>query len=255
VHEDRCTEFDFSITFLLPRGLEGEEFMDTVLAAFPEAPPNAESPCSFALVPYGGDKTALVALHRLDPVEALEQARRCAPPKSREEVPEAADEMAARSTAFVYVVRAFRSAEDAEQQLGPICSVEASYRGAAKRHQPRRFIVALQDDDDRSGPLGRDVLKKLQARAVAPLPCTAVTRGCPAGHEKLVVQIVEGLASHFRHEHSGDTPSTANGFKEKDGSSLVGSETTAGSSFCTTPQTSPPGSLSTTAKSQCQTEL
>jgi len=251
--------------------------METVLLAFPEGHFDVASQCSFALVPYGGDKTAMVALHRLGPVEALEQARRCGPARAQsKDLPETADEMAARSTAIVYVVHSFHSAEDAEQQLGPICSVEASYRVAAKKHQPRRFIAALHDADDtaasqaeemgRSGPLGCEVLKKLQARAVAPLPCSAVTRGSLYRHERLVVQIVEALAAHFRpdrfDECSGDserpsafgTSASVFGGKEKDVCSLVGSETTAGSSLCTTPQTSPPGSLSTTAKSQGQCE-
>jgi hypothetical protein len=154
VHEDRSTEFDFSITFLVPRGLEGEEFMDIVLAVFPEAHIDAASSCSTATVPYGGDKTAMVALHRLGPVEALEHVRRSSASSAisykkklcgeateddsgwpRIGLPEAADE----SAALVYVVHAFRSAEDAEQQLGPICSVEASYRVAARKHQPRRI--------------------------------------------------------------------------------------------------------------------
>lgn len=277
VHEDRSTEFDFSITFLLPQGIEGEEFMETVLLAFPEGHFDVASQCSFALVPYGGDKTAMVALHRLGPVEALEQARRYGPARAQSKgLPETVDEMGAKSTAIVYVVHSFHSAEDAEQQLGPICSVEASYRVAAKKHQPRRFIAALHDADDaaackeeemgRSGPLGCEVLKKLQARAVAPLPCSAVTRGSLYRHERLVVQIVEALAAHFRPDrfdsrpHDTDQPSAFGtsasvvGGKEKDVCSLVGSETTAGSSFCTTPQTSPPGSLSTTAKSQGQCE-
>jgi hypothetical protein len=292
VHEDRSTEFDFSITFLLPQGSEGEEFMNTVLEVFPEVHMDTFSTCSFVLVPYGGDKTAMVALHRLGPVEALEQARRCGPMKKtaqdesepptnvgqtttwqRQGLPETADEMAARSTAIVYVVHSFHSAEDAEQQLGPICSVEASYRVANQRHQPRRFIVALQaehsatckaEDLGRSGLFGREVLKKLQARAVTPLPCTAVTAGYLPGHERLVVQIVEALAAHFRPDRFGENAregerslvgySVPASKDKKDGSSWMGTETTAGSSLCTSLQTSPPGSLSTTAKSQGQCE-
>lgn len=293
VQEDRSTEFDFSITFIVPRGLEGEEFMEYIGAAFPEAHTDATSSLCFVLVPYGGDKTALLALQQLGPVEALEQARCCGPRQpiadsrrargpqagasgpqasfasqdgqpellteespriwkrlGRKGLPEPADEMSARSTAIAYVVRSFRSAEDAEQQLGPICSVEASYRVAAAKHRPRRFLVALHDaeagkaverpvDFGRPGPLGRDVLKKLQSRAVAPLPCTAVSRGDLLGHQSLVVQIVEALAAHFR-------PGGA-AADEKYECSGVGSETTAGSSMCTTPQTSPLSSLSTPA--------
>lgn len=287
VHEDRSTEFDFGITFIVPRGQEGEEFMAYIVAAFPEGRADASSPFCFVLVPYGGDKTALVALQQLGPVEALEQARRCGPKPpncgrergpqgacgqasfasqdtqpelcsaespgiwKRKGLPETADEMSARSTAIAYMVHAFRSAEDAEQQLGPICSVEASYRNAALRHRPRRFLIALHDqepgqverpvDFGRPGPLGRDVLKKLQHRGHRDLPCTAITRGDISGHQALVIQIVEALAAQFRQGGSAE---------EKYENSVVGSETTAGSSMCTTPQTSPLSSLSTPAMPQ-----
>jgi len=251
VQEERSTEFDFGITFLLPKGKVGADFIGTVLAAFPTTRPNSASSL-YTLVPYGGEKTALVALQQLGPVEALEQARRSTSFAGhelsslstdkcrivqRKGLPDTADEIAALTAALVYVVHTFRSVEDTEQQLGPVCAVEAFYRAAAGKYKPQRYIAAVQEpsssgtvvDLNRPGPLGEEVLKKLQSRAVNRLPCAAVESRDLAGHRSLIVQIVEALAMPFR-----------SGFSEEKSQCSLGSETTtAVGSPQSSPQTTP----------------
>lgn len=251
VQEERSTEFDFGITFLLPKGKVGADFIGTVLAAFPTTRPNSASSL-YTLVPYGGDKTALVALQQLGPVEALEQARRSTSFAGhelsslstdkcrivqRKGLPDTADEIAALTAALVYVVHTFRSVEDTEQQLGPVCAVEAFYRAAAGKYKPQRYIAAVQEpsssgtvvDLNRPGPFGEEVLKKLQSRAVNRLPCAPVESRDLAGHRSLIVQIVEALAMPFR-----------SGFSEEKSQCSLGSETTtAVGSPQSSPQTTP----------------
>eukprot|EP00747_Dinoflagellata_sp_TGD_P214911 gnl/TRDRNA2_/TRDRNA2_87710_c0_seq1.p1 gnl/TRDRNA2_/TRDRNA2_87710_c0~~gnl/TRDRNA2_/TRDRNA2_87710_c0_seq1.p1 ORF type:complete len:772 (+),score=113.13 gnl/TRDRNA2_/TRDRNA2_87710_c0_seq1:54-2369(+) len=227
VPEEQSLEFTFDVTFLLPSGEEGKEFMEHLLAACSSLAPahvtttnvNAVDKLSepiSALIPCAGGGTALVGLRQLGQADALKHVMlraRCRGTDAGASLPqgglpETTDKTSARSTALVYVVHSFRSMEDKERQLGPICAVEASYKAAAGGFMPLRLVVALHDaeapanESDKPGPLGEEVLKELRARRVLELPGLAVNRGDTAGHRALVQHIAECLAAHFDTAHS-----------------------------------------------------
>jgi len=208
LHEERSLESTFHLTLLLPMGPVGQEFMQCTCAGFAKAEGDAvvnASPQDRILVPYADRKNALVSLRQVGPVEALEHARtRSASAFSEDRpqaLPETADEMSALSTALIYVV-----ADSSEQQLGPICAVEASY-AAVRRHRPCRWLVALHDPGEENLPagapegspgfLGEAILQELQSRRVGHLPCRSVVRRRLASHRAFLVHVVETLAGHF----------------------------------------------------------
>lgn len=285
VSEDSATELDCSVTFLLPMGEEGEEFMSAVLSAFPQVNFSSSNASICVTVPYGGGKTAMVSLQKLGPVEALQQVRQCASimsqtndsdvsgPQGNGLHLEPVGEVGAQSSALVYVVRPFNSAEDAEQQLGPICSVEALYRSADQRRQPRRFLAALYGGGEGNacycstkdgicegpaelnipGPFGKEVLRRLASRRVDPAPsCTAVRRNCIAEHEAFVKLIVQALASHFRPGQGGVGKALCRTDKVCEMSSTLSTDTTEAGSLRSspglTPQTTPAGIVYATAR-------
>jgi hypothetical protein len=176
VQEERSLECTFQVTFLVPCGPEGRNFVENIRAAFREAPSTPlngqsagscerSSDKSFVLVPYAGSRTALVLLQEIGPVQALEHVRlksqsQSAGPSgstescfkvlpghgwSAEGLPEPTNEMYARSTALVYVVHAAQCMDGMERQLGPICSVEAFYAAAGNDFLPNRSLAALQE--------------------------------------------------------------------------------------------------------------
>ncbi|CAE8585452.1 unnamed protein product [Polarella glacialis] len=233
--EELALDSNFHVTFLLPLEPIGFEFTNELEAAGftfvnghvddrqgsdTASMPSAKSIC--LLVPYSDNKSALVTLRQVGPVEALQHARlrsqraaragdsgESSPESSCDDykaLPETADEMSALSTALVYVVqpRNGRCADIAEQQLGPICAVEASY-AALRGHQPCRFIAALHEPpgSESGNPAapaspGEEVLRELQARRVGGhIPCVKVQRGDPHSYRALLVHVVESLASNF----------------------------------------------------------
>lgn len=211
VHEESSLECTFHTTFLLPAGEVGDEFFEALYRSFAVEADGAER--GFVLVPYDGDrKTAIVTLRRVGPSEALEHLRlrsmggRCA--SRAESLPETCDEMAALSTALVYVTHG--PAHGLEQQLGPICASESSYR-SSPGHQPCRFVAALQPSAQSPGAAaGGDVGRELQACRVGPLPVLTVERGDLSSHRRLLVRVVEALAQHF----SEEPPQTAGPVQE-----------------------------------------
>lgn len=106
-----------------------------------------------------------VELQELGPVDALEDVQRRATSAiakpthavhrcSRagpsaflpvETLPVVEDEAAAYATTFLYVVRPFETAVDAERQLGTILVIEASFRGAFSPYIPHRVVIALEE--------------------------------------------------------------------------------------------------------------
>lgn len=210
VYEESSLECTFHTTFLLPADEVGEEFFETLRRSFVEAEGHkaaANAERGFVLVPYDEDrKTAIVTLRRVGPFEALEQLRHRSlggdgPGKGlcrSEGLPETCDEMAALSTALIYVTHGqFGSGCIAEHQLGPVCAAETSYRSSSS-HQPCRFVAALHDPPASGPGVGcDDISRELQARRVGPLPVLAVERRDLASHRRLLVHIVESLAQHF----------------------------------------------------------
>jgi len=173
LHEERSLECTFEVTFLVPFGPEGRNFVTSIRSAFLEAPSPAvgsqaaaasSSDSSFVLVPYAGSRTALVLLQEIGPVQALEHVRLRSQSQSSAStssaqsfmqasahgcpagsLPEPTNEMCARSTALVYVVHSTKSMDGMERQLGPICSVEAFYAAAAREFLPSRSLAALRE--------------------------------------------------------------------------------------------------------------
>jgi hypothetical protein len=235
LHEERSLECTFQVTFLVPFGPEGRNFMENIRAAFGEAPSalaashtvSANSDKSFVLVPYAGSRTALVLLQDIGPVRALEHVRLRSRCSSRdlaksgkaqpEALPEPTNEMCARSTALVYVVHAAQCMDGLERQLGPICSVEAFYAAAGSEFLPQRSIVALQEPESGSHvfeapdplvpPTARlrgqgssdteEIIRQLQHRRVPRLPCTNVRMRDRESHRNLLLHLVNSLASDF----------------------------------------------------------
>mmetsp|Transcript_28677 Transcript_28677/g.78847 ORF Transcript_28677/g.78847 Transcript_28677/m.78847 type:complete len:774 (-) Transcript_28677:144-2465(-) len=194
------------------------------------------------VVPYAGHKAALVTVQGVGPLEALNLARlNChqQPPQRRPRppplvagfdhspceapvpsaLPECVGELGAHSSALVYVVRRPPSSKGAmqatlgEEQLGPICAVEASFAKSASNAMdeqlddsgclgravpPRRFVAAVCGEEDQSNWLIADAaLRELRARHVGPLPSTTVTQGDLGSHRSLMNRVVETLAAHF----------------------------------------------------------
>lgn len=202
LHEERSLESTFHVTFLLPHGPVGQEFMEHVRVGFAEA--EGHLGCG-VLVPYADRKTALVSLRQ----SALRR------PQTALDIPQvllaAADEMSALSTALVYVIHRPLLVDDADVQLGSICAIEASYTAAPGNH-PRRFLAELCESDAVTGScmapvaaglantprfLSEEILHGLRSHNLGQLPCTHVIRGDPASHSKFLVQVVEALAAHF----------------------------------------------------------
>lgn len=198
LHEERILDSNLQVTFLLPIGPVGAQFAEGVRAGFMEADEDTPPGRSILQVPYAGNKIALVTLWQIGPLEALEHARRRSQGSlcERENAPlDTSDEMSALSSALIYVVHRDEAIDCMEQQLGPICAVEASF-GVMQSHQPRRFVVAVQDSQE--GDFGETILKDLEARRVSSLQCMSVVRGDPESHRAVLVQVVETLAAHFQ---------------------------------------------------------
>lgn len=274
LHEERALDSNFKVTMLLPLGPLGQEFSDCLRAGFLEAEDTGVylgERQDRLLVPYADSRIALVTIHQLGPVKALEYARRVQPamadlggreatnPLPSQELLEMPDEMSALSSALVYVVCRQRAVDSAEQQLGPICAVEASY-AASLGHHPWRFVAAVHDGLGRGGkesfagcspgPFGEEVLRELQSRRVCgELPCRAVLRGDIGSHRALLIYIVDSLAAHFHRVTSpqkrsqgsdhGGSPCTgfANDVGKASGTCLSAEATTAtpGSSLPSSP--------------------
>merc|ERR1712107_672724 len=160
------------------------------------------------LVPYADHKTALVTLRHVGPVEAIEYARLRSQLREgggQHALPDTSDEMSALSNALVYVVRRPQDGDSYEQQLGPICAVEASYTQSVREYQPSRFLVALHDADsnefvtraDKTPSLSVEVLRELQARRISQMPSADVHRYSRASYRSLLIHIVETLAANF----------------------------------------------------------
>jgi len=213
LEEERSLEGNFQISFLAPFG-EGADLLRSVRTTF------GEDQRDFVLVPYMGQRTALVSLQQLGPLEALNHVRRrsnnvgqmwlggassleasgCAA------LPEPTSEVDARSTALVYVVHATASPDEAERQLGPICATEAFYASANPKFRPYRFVMAMHEPRDLQaatatldgGSLGEQVRQQLRARKVtALLPCLSSTRGSAKSLSGFMTQIVSALAADF----------------------------------------------------------
>jgi len=212
LHEERSLDCNLHVSFLLPIGVQSEEFMDLVRAPFIGADEGAapeKSDRDFLLVPYDDNKTALVKLHRVGPVEALEHARKRshAAAEQKEGLPEPVDKTAAVSTALVYVVHRPASAEGVELQLRPICAAEASY-ATLPGQRPSRFIAAIHDHQEleplgaggpgplaEPGPLGEEMLRELRLRGAGALPCFAVAKGNRVSHRFFLTHVVQALVA------------------------------------------------------------
>lgn len=211
IHEERSLDCTLEVTFLVPAGDNGKDFMLDLHNAF-DSSANTSEDC--VLVPCGGSRTALVMLRSLGPCEAIHHVKRWAseakkPSCARHIAPgkdrvEAADGTFALPRAVVYVVQRQHCVDGTEQQLGPICSLEASYAIAKVDHQPCRFMAALHERSEMfvraseaevPGPVGAEFLRQLEQRGVQQLPCTAVIKGDMASHRALLVYIVETLVS------------------------------------------------------------
>jgi len=210
LHEERPLDCTFDLTFVLPMGPVGHDFAIQVKKGFggpeSEAPMGATNLEDVLLVPYDADRRmALVTLRQIGPVDALALARQrsqLAPGFASTATSMREDELSVSSTAIVYVVTRAPSVDQAEQQLRPICALEASY-SASQAPAPSRFLAVLHDEDmspkatDRPQLFG-DVLQELRRRRVEGQLASAVAfREDSESHRGLVVHIVEALAAQF----------------------------------------------------------
>lgn len=211
VPEHRSMEFMLGITFLVPHGNDPTELMNTLSLVFPMVKeehymPNLISPT--ALVPQGYHNMALVSFQTMGPVDALKKAQ-CHSKNNLQDalnptgLPETSDVFCSQSAAIVYVVRPFESEEEAEQQLGPICSIEACCRSMFTSLQPKRYVAVMHSSSEpysllKQGvrdPVGDDILSRLRSRAVASMPCTAIAERDLKSHQALITQVVDDLTA------------------------------------------------------------
>lgn len=260
VPEHDTVGLSMRITFLLPHGSSSREFMDTVLQA---VPPDNEGLCTanavnpWTFVPVGNHNMALFSFQTLGQVEALQRVRCLSLQRNKLSKSDCAMDMpkdfCAHSAALVYVVKPFASEEEAERQIGPICSVEAYRRSTVTCQQPRRYLVVMHHTSEQNwfpeqnarDPMSEDVLSRLRSRAVAPMNCTSVLEHDPKSHEALVTQIMDDLTSEFLAETN-----TYDIMKYEESTALDGSTTEDGSfesSVATSVQATPGSSSSTLA--------
>lgn len=211
IHEERSLDCTLDVTFLVPYGQDGKDFMMDLHSAFDSELRTSEE-C--VLVPCGGSRTALVMLRSLGPCEAINHVKRWAQEVNQpstqkrisasQDVLDAAEKTCVLPRALVYVVQRQHCVDGTEQQLGPICRLEASYAAARGEHQPCRFMAALHEpsemfvearDAEVPGPVGAEFLRQLEQRGVQQMPCTAVIKGDMASHHALLVYIVETLVA------------------------------------------------------------
>lgn len=203
LHEERSLDCTFDITFLVPASEEGQSFATDTLAAFGEVSPSEKQ----LVVPFGGNRTALVNMRQLGPVQALDFVRSRAhsvQTNFSDTLPEPSEKRS-RSSAVVYAVHATNSMDDAERLVGPVCSVEAYYVTAVSDHRPCRFLAVLQDEAEvdtafgAPGSFGDEVVRQLRSRGVGRLPCIAVTKGRLSSHRHFLTRIVNCMATNFCH--------------------------------------------------------
>lgn len=192
IDEARALDLEVNVTFVILDD-RGSEFFKLALngAASPEA-----------IIPYGNDRTALAKLQWRQSSEVL---------KSMAHMPEPESEEQALTTAVAYVLWSPHVAEEeepassreraAEDPLAPLCVAESLYRSG--RCPPRRFLVAAHRGMGASGPGAGDaareeVLRRVIARGIRPLPSLAVEEGNPKEIGSLALHLVELLAVGLR---------------------------------------------------------
>jgi len=275
VPEHASVAFGTTITFLLPYGFEKNKFIEALSVIFPlrfEGLHSADMVLPCALIPVGNHNVAHIRFHILSAAEGLQRIRHLSmdPNSLHQDVgfwakdlsawpcttglEELSHDFCSHSAALVYVVRPCTTEEQAERQLGPVCSVEAYRRSVATCQQQRRYLMVMHGSSEQcvQDSVGKDILSRLRFRAVAPIPCILVKEKDRKSLERLLSNVLEDLEVDFQPQST-----TLEKMKSEGGASFDVSTIEGGSdqsSVGTSLQETPTSSLSMLAGLHCPPE-